>query len=214
MEIENPLSRVFSTMETKNLMIRNVIGKYKGVTLFGPMCSGKSTLAKKLQCEIERRYPEISSRITSLGTRLKELAVELYEMDPNKKDRRLLVKLAKALRSVDDCVFIKHVLAKKKSDNIAIPIVDDGRFELEQDAFKEAEFLLVGLLVDDDIRLDRIGKLYPEATGEDVKHTTENIWEDRQRLEKCDLMLRNDSEKDIEENTKKIIEMLFEFGYY
>ena len=57
------------------------------IAITGKMCSGKTTLSNYL-CQLEPRF-----QIFSFGKKVKEVASDLFNMDPLVKDRSLLNKL-------------------------------------------------------------------------------------------------------------------------
>lgn len=182
---------------------------YKGVLLVGPMCSGKTTLAGALCEKISQLFPEIIVECIPLSKKLKQLAIDMYYMDPIDKDRRLLVKLAAALRSVDDKVFINNVIRTGIENNIDVTITDDGRSLIELESFRDAGFLIVGISVDNGLRMERIKRLYPNSTSQDVNHPSEMIWESEKSRGLCHLMITNDTVPMLESNIDRIVEHIF-----
>ena len=64
------------------------------IAIYGPMCSGKTTLCNTL-CDIEPRF-----KIFSFGKKVKEVATDLFEMDPLIKDRSLLISLGQKMKEI------------------------------------------------------------------------------------------------------------------
>jgi len=63
------------------------------IAIYGPMCSGKTTVANILQ-ETDKRYS-----IYSFGQKIKDIAKELFQMEG--KDRSLLINIADKMREID-----------------------------------------------------------------------------------------------------------------
>ena len=96
------------------------------LAITGRMCSGKTTLSNTIQ-EIEPRF-----QIFSFGKKVKEVATDLFGMDPLTKDRTLLINFANKMREIDSNVWINQVLKETRGNKDCI--IDDVRYQNEVDA--------------------------------------------------------------------------------
>lgn len=162
------------------------------VALSGKAGSGKTTLSKQMV----ELYGQGRATINSFAAKLKEIAVDLYGMDPDpaKKDRRLLQTLGtEGLRTVvDDSgyvwddVWVRYLLRKmdRQADGFAkqraplLQIVDDMRFRNEFEALRAAGFLMVRLEVSDETRAKRLGVGLERLSVMD-KHVSETDLDDQ-----------------------------------
>ena len=74
------------------------------IAVTGKMCSGKTTLCNYL-CELEPRF-----EIFSFGKKVKDVASDLFQMDPLIKDRTLLTSIGQKMREIDSEVWINYIL--------------------------------------------------------------------------------------------------------
>ena len=129
----------------------------------GPMCSGKSTIAnllKTLNKELE---------IYSFGKKIKDIAYELFNMDGNLKDRTLLINIADKMREIDEDVWAKYTIKQSKDNHFCI--IDDLRFQNELDLLiNEKDWIFIVLDIDENIRLERLVKLYPNNYEDHIKN--------------------------------------------
>ena len=132
------------------------------IAISGPMCSGKSTIAKYI-CSLNPDY-----KIYSFGQKIKDIAKELFDMG-DIKDRSLLIDIANSLKSIDENVWINYVLKEcKDMDNC---IIDDLRFTNELDALvKDEEWNFIVIHVPKEERIRRIKELYPENYEDHIKN--------------------------------------------
>ena len=100
------------------------------VGLSGKMRSGKDTTARLLSAYGFRRL--------AFADRLKELASELFGMDPGEKRRPLLVALGRKMCEVDPDVWVKRVLATMPVDQRIV--ITDLRFPSELKLLRMAGF--------------------------------------------------------------------------
>lgn len=105
------------------------------IAICGKMCSGKSTLAQMI-CQHDNRY-----KIYSFGKKVKEVATDLFSMDPAFKDRKLLTNLATHMREIDDNVWVNYVLSQTKDKEHCI--IDDLRYQNEYDALVEDGWIFI-----------------------------------------------------------------------
>ena len=135
------------------------------VAIYGPMCSGKTTVATILK-EYDQRYS-----IYSFGQKIKELAIELFQMEG--KDRSLLIQIADQMREIDEDVWAKYVVEQTKGNKYCL--IDDLRFQNELnylDGWK-----IICLTTPEEERIRRIKELYPENHTDHIKnmkHISEN----------------------------------------
>ena len=77
------------------------------IAIHGPMCSGKSTIAKIIQ-DYDDEY-----NIYSFGGKIKEIAKDLFEM--NGKDRTLLISIAEKMREIDEDIWAKYTIKQTQN---------------------------------------------------------------------------------------------------
>ena len=131
------------------------------IAISGPMCSGKSTIAKYI-CEVNPDY-----KIYSFGQKIKDLAKELFDMKEI-KNRSLLIQIANSLKSIDENVWINYIL--KKCKNKENCIIDDLRFENELTELINDSWYFIVLQVPKEERINRIKNLYPENYHDHIKN--------------------------------------------
>jgi dephospho-CoA kinase len=80
------------------------------IAVTGKMCSGKTTLCNYL-CELEPRF-----QIFSFGKKVKQVASDLFQMDPQVKDRTLLTSIGQKMREIDSEVWITPTEKKNETN--------------------------------------------------------------------------------------------------
>ena len=155
------------------------------IAIYGPMCSGKTTVASIIQ-DHDKRYS-----IYSFGQKIKDIANELFQMEG--KDRSLLINIADKMRDIDEDVWVKYII--RQTDKCDHCIIDDLRFQ------NELEYLggwkVICLIVPDKERIKRIKHLYPNNYDDHIKnmkHISEN---DKLRLPSDTIYLHTDVPKDV-----------------
>ena len=128
----------------------------------GKMCSGKTTLCNYL-CSVEPRF-----QIFSFGKKVKEVATDLFGMDPQVKDRSLLINVATKMREIDHDVWSKYVI--KQTLNKEHCLIDDLRFQNELDELVENNWIIIQLIISDDEQNTRIKNLYPDTYEDHIKN--------------------------------------------
>ena len=133
------------------------------IAVSGPMGSGKSTIANMIK-NTDERY-----NIYSFGQKVKDVAYDLFNMDRNFKDRSLLINIADNMRMIDPDVWAKYIV--KQIDNHKYCIIDDLRFQNELDILeKDDEWIYIVLHIDNNKRLERLKKLYPDNYDDHIKN--------------------------------------------
>lgn len=140
------------------------------IAFAGPMCVGKTYLAKGLELQGYYRL--------SFANLLKSLAYNLYGIQ-NKDNisRKLLQEFADDLKKWDKNLFITYLLsqAKKEIDSgYTRLVVDDLRFITEEDALRKNGFTIINVTCDEKIRLNRIKRLYPDMEESRMHHASES----------------------------------------
>ena len=97
------------------------------IAIYGPMCSGKSTIANIIQ----KKYPQY--KIYSFGQKIKDIANELFNMEG--KNRSLLINIADKMRDIDEDVWVKYIM--KQINDYEYCIIDDLRFQNELNYLSE-----------------------------------------------------------------------------
>ena len=123
------------------------------IAVTGRMCSGKTTLCNYL-CELEPRF-----QIFSFGKKVKDVASDLFLMDPLIKDRTLLTGIGQKMREIDLEVWINYVLNQCK--DVEYCLVDDLRYQNEYEALVKNGFKIIQLNISNELQEERIKKVYP-----------------------------------------------------
>tara|TARA_Y100000996_G_scaffold413276_1_gene401149 strand:- start:1317 stop:1817 length:501 start_codon:yes stop_codon:yes gene_type:complete len=118
------------------------------IAIYGPMCSGKTTIANII-CNENKKY-----EVFSFGGKIKTLAQELFNMKD--KDRSLLINIASKLREIDEDVWVKYIMNQTKNKHFCI--IDDLRFQNELDYLND--WKIICLTTPKKIRIERLKKLY------------------------------------------------------
>ena len=123
------------------------------IAVTGKMCSGKTTLCNYL-CELEPRF-----EIFSFGKKVKDIASDLFKMDPLIKDRTLLTSIGQKMREIDSEVWINYVIQQCK--DLEFCLVDDLRYQNEYEALVKNGFNIIQLNISDELQEKRIKNIYP-----------------------------------------------------
>ena len=136
------------------------------IAISGPMGSGKTTIAN-LIINSNSEYKKFS-----FGQKIKDIAYELFNMDKNVKNRSLLINIADKMREIDPDVWAKYIINQTNSYNDCI--IDDLRFQNELDLLENdsEDWLYFILQIDENTRLNRLKKLYPNNYDDHVKNMT------------------------------------------
>ena len=124
------------------------------IAVTGKMCSGKTTLCNYL-CELEPRF-----QIFSFGKKVKDVASDLFQMDPRVKDRTLLTSIGQKMREIDKDVWVNYVINQCK--DVEYCLVDDLRYQNEYEALVKNGFKIIQLNISDELQEYRIKMVYPD----------------------------------------------------
>ena len=123
------------------------------IAVTGKMCSGKTTLCNYL-CELEPRF-----EIFSFGKKVKDVASDLFKMDPLIKDRTLLTSIGQKMREIDSEVWINYVIDQCSTKEFCL--IDDLRYQNEYEALVKNGFKIIQLNISDELQESRIRNIYP-----------------------------------------------------
>lgn len=123
------------------------------IAITGKMCSGKSTLANYI-CSLDQRY-----QIYSFGKKVKDVAQDVFKMDPMKKDRTLLTSIGTKLREIDPDVWTKYIIHQTQGHSFCI--IDDLRYQNEYEYLIQNDFKIIQLNVSPELQEKRIKEIYP-----------------------------------------------------
>jgi len=123
------------------------------IAVTGKMCSGKTTLCNYL-CELEPRF-----QIFSFGKKVKDVARDLFQMDPRVKDRSLLTSIGQKMREINKDVWVNYVINQCK--DVEYCLVDDLRYQNEYEALVKNGFKIIQLNISDELQEYRIRNIYP-----------------------------------------------------
>ena len=132
------------------------------IAVTGKMCSGKTTLCNYL-CELEPRF-----RIFSFGKKVKDVASDLFQMDPQIKDRTLLTSIGQKMREIDKDVWVNYVINQCK--DVEYCLVDDLRYQNEYEALIKNGFKIIQLNISDELQEYRIRNIYPNNYEDHLKN--------------------------------------------
>ena len=132
------------------------------IAVTGKMCSGKTTLCNYL-CEIEPRF-----QIFSFGKKVKQVASDLFQMDPKVKNRTLLTSIGQKMREIDKDVWVNYVIQQCK--DVEFCLVDDLRYQNEYEALVKNGFKIIQLNISDELQEERIKMIYPDNYEDHLKN--------------------------------------------
>lgn len=134
------------------------------IGICGQMCSGKTTIANYIISKDNSYY------ITSFAKKLKEIAKDLFNMQG--KDRKLLIDIGKKMREIDENVWVNYTLNECKEHNNII--IDDIRYSNEFNKLKQDGWILIKLIIDENLQLERLQKTYPDTWKKHYKYIQDN----------------------------------------
>ena len=134
------------------------------IAITGKMCSGKTTLSKYL-ISIEPRF-----QVFSFGKKVKEVASDLFQMDPNFKDRSLLTSIGQKMREIEPDVWANYVINQTKNLNYCL--VDDLRYQNEYELLAKEGWKIIQLRISKELQEQRIQSIYPENYQDHLKNRT------------------------------------------
>ena len=134
------------------------------IAITGKMCSGKTTLSNYL-CSLEPRF-----QVFSFAKKVKQVASDLFGMDPLIKDRSLLTSLGQKMREIDADVWINYVI--KQTEGIDYCLIDDLRYQNEYLALAKNGWKIIQLTMSDDLQEKRIREIYPLNYEDHLKNRT------------------------------------------
>lgn len=139
---------------------------------YGPMCSGKTYLANFL-------VENYGYHKLGFADKLKEVTQDLFHIDPKDKNdstRKLLQGFSDDVKKWGgEDIWVKHLLDKLSHYKImGNPVaLDDLRYPFEAEALREIGFKIVSVNVYENLRQERIFKLYPDTSIEAQHHASE-----------------------------------------
>ncbi len=172
---------------------------YLKIGIIGKMCSGKTTLANHLKSYLLKKYNITIESLTFAG-KVYELAYDLFDMDKENKDRRLLQQIGTYMRQIDENVWVKYVIKNTYQKDV---FVEDCRYRNEFNALVEHNFMMIKILIDEEYQIERLRRTYPdtyESHIKNLKHASE-MDIDSFEEDKCVLVL---NARDNELNFEKI----------
>jgi len=172
---------------------------YLKIGIIGKMCSGKTTLANHLKSYLLKKYNLEIQSLTFAG-KVYDLAYDLFDMDKQNKDRKLLQQIGTYMRQIDENVWVKYVIKNTYQKDI---FVEDCRYRNEFDALVTHHFMMIKIVIDEEYQIERLKRTYPETFEshiKNLKHASE-MDIDGFEEEKCVLVL---NARDNELNFEKI----------
>ncbi len=177
--------------------------KYLKIAIMGKMCSGKTTLSNHIKQFLTSKY-SIELKSKTFAGKVYELAYDLFNMDRQKKDRKLLQTIGTLMRSVDEEVWVKYLMKNTQYSNV---IVEDCRYENEFAALEKEEFIFIKIDIEKEYQVYRLRRTYPDTYIEHINNLNHASETGIEKIpnEKFHLIL---DAKDNELNFQKIEEFL------
>ena len=132
------------------------------IAITGKMCSGKTTLSNYI-CSVEPRFV-----VFSFGKKVKEVATDLFDMNPLIKDRTLLTSIGQKMREINPDVWISYVI--KQTKGIEYCLIDDLRYQNEYEALARDNWKIIQLNISDELQEQRIKEIYPDNYEDHLKN--------------------------------------------
>ena len=123
------------------------------IAITGKMCSGKTTIANFIY-SLNHEY-----KILSFGQKVKEIAYDLFKMDPSIKDRTLLTSIGTKMREIDPNIWTKYIIDQTNSMDFCI--IDDLRYQNEYEHLIQNNFKIIQLTISPELQRHRIQQMYP-----------------------------------------------------
>lgn len=159
--------------------VRHPEYKFDRIAFVGPMCSGKTFMAKNLPVFNDPNDSSGHYQLLSFGTELKKVASTYFDVSGKDGEaRRVYQWVGSALRNLDTNVWVKPVLNKIAADPASLWVVDDVRYINEAAALRDAGFVIITLFVPEEVRWQRIRSLYPTTLFTDSLHGSETEWKE------------------------------------
>ena len=124
------------------------------IAICGKMCSGKTTLATMIK-RMDDRYT-----VYSLGSKIKGIASDIFDMKDGTKDRTLLTSIGTKMREINSDVWINYVLNQTQGKTHCL--IDDLRYQNEYDALVKDGWYFIQLHVSPHIQRQRLMKHYAQ----------------------------------------------------
>jgi len=141
-------------------MWRNLLfttGDTMKIGICGKMASGKTTIAEYLTVLENEPF-----EIISMAGEVKRVGRELFGM--TKKDRPLLQKIGMKMREIRQSVWLDAVISQANQSKCSV-VCDDVRFVNEAKSLKKDGWILVRLVISEDLQKERLQDTY----GDDWK---------------------------------------------
>ncbi len=133
--------------------------KYIKLAIMGKMCSGKTTLSNHIKSFLLKKY-NIELRSHTFAGKVYELAYDLFDMNTEKKDRKLLQTIGTLMRSIDEDVWVKYLMKDTKKSHC---IVEDCRYENEFAALENDDFIFIKIHIEPEYQIYRLKRTYPDT---------------------------------------------------
>ena len=166
------------------------------IAICGKICSGKSYISTYL----EQNY---NFKKYSFGDAVKKYCKEIFGMV--NKDRKLLQLFSKKMKEIDNNIWINIIDQELIKDNGNKIIIDDLRFDNEYDYLKKNKFMLIKLIIDDNLQKERIMNTYPD----NYQNHIDNMNDDSEKLINkpfdYEFIINNETQHTLLENILQII---------
>ena len=126
----------------------------KKIAICGKMASGKSYVSDYL---VSKGYIRIG-----FGDAVKDHCAKIFNM--NCKDRKLIQSFAQKLKEIDESVWINYLDNKLKTElkDENYIVIDDLRFPNEYNYLRKNNFIIIKLIINDNLQIKRLKETYPE----------------------------------------------------
>lgn len=142
------------------------------IAITGKIGSGKTTMVNYILNE----FPELKFKKLSFAGKIKEIATDLFEMDPLNKNRELMIQIGTKIREIDPDIFVKHLIKQTlNNDNY---LIDDLRFLNEYKILKDNGWFLIKININSESQKNRLQRTYPDTWESHIKYVLyhQDLW--------------------------------------
>ena len=130
------------------------------IAIVGKMGSGKSFVSNYIISYFHQR--KITIQKLAFANKVYDIAYNLFGM--KEKNRFLLQSIGTKMREINENIWVNNVIKDINENNYEGVVVEDGRYANEITTLKKNGFIIIRLLVDSDVQLERLKMIYSKES--------------------------------------------------